>query len=90
MHLDESDSLKDEPEAPPRTRAVDWAMRIAAVSILVGCGATQYLAKAVSTQDGPARVASGADFRDPETTGSIAGSARSVALDPCGLRVTGR
>ncbi|KAB1080433.1 hypothetical protein [Methylobacterium soli] len=86
---------QDETESPSRTGAVAWAMRIVAVSVLVGCGATQYHARAVSTSADPAQVASRADYRDPnlrdpETTGSIAGAARSVALDPCALRLTGR
>jgi hypothetical protein len=91
---------QDETENPSRTGAVAWAMRIVAVSVLVGCGATQYLARAVSTGADPAQVASASEsrdpnlrdpnLRDPETTGSIAGAARSVALDPCALRLTGR
>jgi hypothetical protein len=80
----------DDAELRPRTGAVAWAVRIALVAILIGCGAAQYLAKAVAPHSETARMAAGTAFRDPETTGSITVSARSVTLDPCGLRLDAR
>ncbi|KAB1069535.1 hypothetical protein [Methylobacterium planeticum] len=80
----------DDAARRPRTGAVAWAVRISAVAILVGCGAAQYLAKAVAPLSETARIAAGPAFRDPETTGSITVSARSVALDPCGPRPDAR
>ncbi|MEA1834974.1 hypothetical protein U8607_23035 [Methylobacterium durans] len=71
------------PEAGSRSPLLAWALRVAAVTLVLGCAAAQYLSRYHGASE--RRVAVAAPLPEPETTGSIGGGARSVTLDPCAL-----
>lgn len=77
---------EDDDPGVPRRALLSWTVKVCLAAGLVGFGVTQYLSRRVEGLHAPvlARAAlPGSDAFDPETTGSIAGPAGRVALDPC-------
>ncbi|MFH6784491.1 MULTISPECIES: hypothetical protein [Methylobacterium] len=73
--------------APPslvrRTSLVGKTWRMALVAVALSLAATQYLASRRPAGSGPGATAALRGGTEPETTGSIAGSAAGTRLDPC-------
>ena len=77
---------------PASTGILRWAVRTAAIVVVVGLAATHYLAQVSNQLEPTGRVqiagaTKGRTILDPETTGSI-GAARASRLDPCALAPT--
>lgn len=70
--------------ADSRSPVLAWTLRVAAVTLVLGCAAAHGLSRLHPAPERGAQVAA-ARVADPETTGSIAGSAASVFLDPCAV-----
>ncbi|WP_132257416.1 hypothetical protein [Methylobacterium segetis] len=75
----------DETLANTRRRSpLAWTLRIAALTLVLGCGCAHYLSRLHVAPARGGQIAARA-LPDPETTGSITGAARSIRLDPCAL-----
>ena len=81
----------EEPDAPRRA-LLSWTIKVCLAVGLTGLGVSQYLSRSHDGLRASALARAllpGQDAFDPETTGSIAGPAGRVSLDPCavGLRL---
>lgn len=83
--------LRDVPPAAPEREApaaapralLAWTLKTCLVVGAMGFGTAHYLSRTLGGTPDPAPQRVVANIPDPETTGSLGGSAAGVRLDPC-------